>query len=394
MPLVPEFLSVSPKEALAVEEGPCDDVPRDGDGGKNPFADGPAPLHSCRSVRFGLGGADDEDERLTIGGEERRRRTDAACLGLLLASLAALGLVALYGARYGDLRRLYYGYDFLGELCGMGNMTDKPVLFWCRDPSDPLGTQLDLARPMCRESCPSSGDSSFPCFVGSHKGPREVIDESHSFKVEITYNFQEVQDYTSYAFMGRYCLPRERPLAKQVMGWFRASYGTRMLLRADSLFNSWPLLLAVVSLAVAVGFLNLLLLFRFAGCVVVASMAILCSTPLLFGAIVLYDSGFDSAFDRVLTTGDPSWDVALGAGSMLTGVLFVAICCCFRLHTYGNHCGASNLRLLDGLALRVHATGHHGSCADGGDVRHAVRLPEAHFLWEGRPDEVGGVCDI
>jgi len=289
-----------------------------------------------------------------------RRCTDVLCLLLFFGALGSLGLVWQYSLEHGDLRRLYHGYDFLGELCGVGDKADTPVLYWCRDPSDPTGLKLDLAHPMCRAGCPTGSDTSTACYTGMTRGPKEFIDSLESFTVKSTYKFENVQDYNSYALMGIYCIPQEQVLLEQITGWFKDDIASKVLLSAASLANAWPVLLGCAGAAVLLGLVGLCVLDRMAGCVVYSSMAVLVITPMVLGGALVYGGLTEaersalgaqlSAAEAAALGGEglelaalaeplgglyawasPEWRTGIGAGLGALGLLLLLLfCCCQR----------------------------------------------------------------
>lgn len=130
-------------------------------------------------------------------GHKRHRCTDILCFLVFLAALAGLGWIINYCRQNGDMRRLYHGYDFLGQLCGMdegdSNLTNKPVLFWCKDKS---GKGLDLEHPICRESCPMSDATSHACFDDAVLGEKLSLPNAPagSFERNTEYLFRDAQE--------------------------------------------------------------------------------------------------------------------------------------------------------------------------------------------------------
>jgi len=265
-----------------------------------------------------------------------RRLTDGPCLVVLLVALGGLAAASLYGALHGDIRRLYHGYNFLGEICGVGSQVSKPMLYWCRDASGAAGAGLDLAHPVCRERCPTGPGTDAACFSGAREGPKVIIDDLNSYTVQRTYTFQTVPDYNSSAFMGIACLPEDRALRMQVASQFQDGIASRVWLWVVSVRNAWPLILVAAAVATGLGFLNIAVLQRLAGPAVYCAAGVLCAAPLALGGGLLHGGlGGPGGGEADLLAGldgwvSPEWRAAAGAGFVAVAMVWAALCCCFH----------------------------------------------------------------
>lgn len=268
------------------------------------------------------------------------RCTDILCLAVFLAAVCGLAYIGVfYSSVHGDIRRLYHGYDFLGDLCGIDNTgpnstgldkTKTPVLFWCTHKS---GIGLDFDHPVCRESCPSNG-SYFSCYdsavPGAWKDKTDPVKDlaPGSFARETVYHFRYVKDYATKPLLGVYCYPTESKYASVLMDHLKQNKATEMLIKAASIQNAMPILGASALMAIILGFLYLFLLEKCAHCLVYTSIFILCTVPPVFGGVFTYASFQEGGLDGLPSTGDRTWDMYIGLGCIALGGVMVCISCC------------------------------------------------------------------
>lgn len=233
-------------------------------------------------------------------GKMKHHCTDLACLLLLLVALAGLGLVLTYAHRHGDMRRLFHGLNFQGELCGID--VPEPFLYWCQSGGPGL---LDLGHPTCVSSCPVGNTTYSRCFNGT------------------VGSYAYVQDYPSYAFAGRLCMPLDSWLTSQVSQTPLA----HDILELSQIARAWQPLLISAGLALLLGYAYLFFLNVAVGQLLWACMTILICIALVGGGYLVSES-FHGGMDGKSGTGDAQWDLTVGATSMVLGLIFLLIACC------------------------------------------------------------------
>lgn len=255
----------------------------------------------------------------------------------------------MYAQENGDMRRLYHGYDFLGNLCGLDNQTAKPYLFYCKNDEG----MLDLQHPICRETCPSTNDDlaahQYSCYWKMETAPTAPITQNNisianadanlditysgdSFRVETSYLYRLRSDYPSFALAGAYCMPSDTssPLYTELQTYLQDQPMYKVISEVRSIENSWSVLLAVAGLAVIFGFLYLFLLEHCACCLVYSALMVLIGSLLGFGGYAMYVFFSDSdGIDDMPGTGDRNADLAIGIGCLVLGLIFliITICC-------------------------------------------------------------------
>jgi len=300
----------------------------------------------------------DEDSHEFQAGHARHTCTDPICLLVFLVAAGYLGYIIHYAQQNGDMRRLYHGFDFMGNLCGVGNMTDKPALYWCQRPGTPFNPQtqydvqaplldvsgvpqLDLMHPMCIESCPtaaqieaatSSGQSmSRQCYADRHVTmPNSPDPVTGTMQQLVTYRFRLVQDYPTTSLGGKYCLPDVPGMKQQVMDLLNSNPYTKWTLSAAEVLSCWwPLLMAFI-LAIICGYAYLYCLKIAAGCLVNTCMIILCIAPAGIGGYLTYVGATGQGMDGIPSTGDSTYDLIAGISCLVVSALFTFICCCLH----------------------------------------------------------------
>jgi len=263
--------------------------------------------------------------------------TDLICLALFVATMCGYGMIIMYAQQNGDFRRLYHGYDFLGNLCGLDNQTDKPYLYYCEH--DGI---LDMEHPICRESCPTNTSTDYSCYwrtelerqpdISQPSIPDMDIEYSaQSFRMETQYLFRVWNDYPSFPLAGAYCMPSNRssPLFAALQHHLEEQPAYKIISEMRSIENSWSVLLAVAGVAVVLGFLYLFLLEHCACPLVYSALMVLIGSLLGFGGYAIYVFYNDGdGIDDMPGTGDRNWDLAIGIICLVVGFVFLVITVC------------------------------------------------------------------
>lgn len=103
--------------------------------------------------------------------QEDRKCKDVLFLIIYLGFLAGLVYVGIVAIEKGDWRRLLYGTDSNGNLCGVGKMKDYKKIVYLDDIEFSLGVGFSNARRVCASECPKAGRvctvGDFPCSLNS-----------------------------------------------------------------------------------------------------------------------------------------------------------------------------------------------------------------------------------
>lgn len=264
-------------------------------------------------------------------GHATHRCTDPAMVLVFLVAFGYWCYICNYARENGDIRRLYHGYNFTGGLCGVDDEANA-FLYWCKPSSMELPgvvQGIDLAHPICIESCPTSTETSHNCYESHTTAPRVVLDSSGSYQETVTYNFKQEPDYPSKVFARGYCMPEEDGLRKMIMSKLEDSYAYRLLLEAREIENAWmPIMMAGV-FAFICGILYLCVLHKVARCFVYVSLAVCVLLPMAAGVNLILVS-FGEGFDGVPHTGVSWYNRLLGIALVLVGVIFAVIAFCAK----------------------------------------------------------------
>eukprot|EP00746_Dinoflagellata_sp_MGD_P036761 gnl/MRDRNA2_/MRDRNA2_18831_c0_seq1.p1 gnl/MRDRNA2_/MRDRNA2_18831_c0~~gnl/MRDRNA2_/MRDRNA2_18831_c0_seq1.p1 ORF type:complete len:621 (+),score=113.99 gnl/MRDRNA2_/MRDRNA2_18831_c0_seq1:3-1865(+) len=281
---------------------------------------------------------DDEGQVDQAVGMKEHSCTDPLFLLVVIAFGIGMGMTLHYAFANGDIRRVYHGFDYKGQLCGVDPaVADKPNLFWCAKTVLPTGdvVDLDLAHPVCIEQCPTSDAGVVNCYKGVEVGAPVTIDEdTGSFKEERTYTFQEVATYKTYAFASRYCIPNldDNAVAQSVFAQLKENKFAMMALEAAEVLEAKYVLIGAAVLAIILGYAYLIIIKTLARILVFACLAVLCIAPASAGAYLVYASQ-NGGIDGVPSTGDAQADLWAGIGCLVLSLIFtiVSFCSCHAI---------------------------------------------------------------
>mmetsp|Transcript_118815 Transcript_118815/g.341080 ORF Transcript_118815/g.341080 Transcript_118815/m.341080 type:complete len:703 (+) Transcript_118815:59-2167(+) len=252
-------------------------------------------------------------------GHRRRKCTDALCIPVFFSTLIGLGFILHYASVHGDMARIYHGIDFHNQICGSTEaVKDKPFLFWCTVPGDPLtdalakeagknagvaGTvmglsaTLDLAHPICVQSCPEDTSTFNKCFQKELVVDGEA-DASGTFSRNTTFVYQLVSDHPTVSIGNRYCFPQTEELLNQLKETFGGGFDGAMF-HLQQVLERWPTLVCAGFLAFVLGYAYLFLVKTLARPLLMLSFAISSFAAIGFGVWVLlgvYNEGINNAF--------------------------------------------------------------------------------------------------
>lgn len=149
-----------------------------------------------------------------------RRCTDVPCLLLFLLANAALAGIAGYVFTFGDPNRLVTGWDFRGELCGIGSLAGRKYSYF----PTPLET-MELA--VCLEGCPVTVARNAVCLYAPDHTTEDPAGQCYT-------------SYPSKPFFNKYCLPADPVYRAQVMDYL---YSTEKVVTRTigDIYRAWDI---------------------------------------------------------------------------------------------------------------------------------------------------------
>lgn len=274
-----------------------------------------------------------QDKHEIQAGMAKHHCTDLLCVFVFLAALLGQGILIIYGATHGDTRRLHYGYNATGALCGV-DVPDKPFVYWCQRnvlPGGPVPLGLDIRHPICVQSCPTTSfNESHLCFTGPQKTmiPYQSDGKGGYYYEETTkYSWEEVEDYPSAPYMNKYCLPTDIALKSQLMQALNLHGMTKFLSGLDQIGHAWVPLTVAVIIAVILGYMYIFILEHCAWCLVYFSIGFIVISNLVTGLFLIICQ-FTGGIDGIPNSGDSSWNWIAGIGMVLLAIGFGAFAIC------------------------------------------------------------------
>lgn len=274
-----------------------------------------------------------EDEFEAQAGHANHKCTDVMCLVVFVAAFVGLGFVLQYCRENGDFRRLYHGYNYLGQLCGVDKGSDNQTLgeylYWC--PSAGSLTQLDLKHPICVSSCPSDSNVTTNCVqMPPVVSAPDLLGPTGSFKQTFTYNKLALPTYASHVWGHRYCFPKDNAMLNQITEHLSGSWSTKVTTKAGQIAGAYAALIASGVMACVLSMVFLCILNYFACCIVVVCLVVLILGSLISGGFFVY-AGFHEGLDGYPSTGDAQWDKVAGFSLLIIGALFALLAgCCMK----------------------------------------------------------------
>ncbi|CAE7295175.1 SLC44A5 [Symbiodinium natans] len=179
----------------------------------------------------------------------KRRRTDIPCCLLFLLALGVLIAMFVYGALYGDSKKLNHGLDGMGRQCGVdAEVIDRPLLFFCPVVTSSGERTVNLDDPVCVSECPSPG-----MYVAAANSGCALGDA-----------------YPTTQIGSRYCLPSgsSEAVSRRKVEQGMRTMAADLFTVVDRVGKAWPVLLLAVVLACVMGYLFLFMLKTVAGCII------------------------------------------------------------------------------------------------------------------------------
>jgi hypothetical protein len=321
-----------------------------------------------------------EDEKKS--GTKPHTCTDILCTVIFIACMVGVFHVMGYAREKGNIKKLFYGMDFQGNVCGVDSkVADSPFLYYCPLSGNSMAKgvtalaqgvaggrrleenrtllksaaaleaytslgHLDTRHPICVSKCPSSKETT-SCYQGATTDTSKDEDAAGTYTETTKYSFKFVQAYDSKGVGGRLCMPQSRALLQEMDD--QASFSVNGLMKtAGEVYSSWPALVAAGGLAIIVGYLYLFLLQHLMAPIIYLTILLASTLPLVAGCACLYGAYQEQA-DAVLakygssdletqvaqipdfpSTGNFSLDVGIGGALCTLGLLVALFACCCR----------------------------------------------------------------
>lgn len=319
------------------------------------------------------GGPNDSYQKYTEGGGGKQIDTDSGiaprgltdCIVIWIFLAYVLGMVVIVtytktlrigSHAYGDIARLSHAMDEQARLCGSANheeVKDKPYLFYCRtgrrDESNNLlmmeeavPLSLNLDHPTCVKTCPTDFGTSIACLyahqVEVYTMPGNQFGNVKTFHLTAQQNVVETSSYETFAFGGRYCVPKDSDLKATILG-LKGPMNPLWRLRNQtaSFEKPWLVLFLCSILAVVLGYLYLFALKGPAMCmvgtflVISSIFAFIGSCCFLFVGIIGFVekyAGMDLADFQHLKEMNPLYGRFTTLGASVLSVLFALVLLC------------------------------------------------------------------
>eukprot|EP00931_Biecheleriopsis_adriatica_P049961 TRINITY_DN28914_c0_g1_i3.p1 TRINITY_DN28914_c0_g1~~TRINITY_DN28914_c0_g1_i3.p1 ORF type:complete len:449 (+),score=47.25 TRINITY_DN28914_c0_g1_i3:72-1418(+) len=236
-----------------------------------------------------------------------RSCTDPICLVIFLAYVGGMIYTLSYAFQNGDTRKLTHGMDFAGQVCGMGNMSEKPMLYWCGAPGGPawngIPLTLNLAQPICVKECPDGQPFEDKPFCPNAGTPSSKtsgdLDAAYEVVTTITFKVEPQVAYPTKPMGLRFCFPSiegnatiESVLTEQLMNGAFAGPSQKIIMAAGDMQNASNLLYSVIALGFVLSFLYLFALKWLARPLVYSTLILMIAIPLV-AAVACFLTAYD-----------------------------------------------------------------------------------------------------
>lgn len=241
-----------------------------------------------------------------------RQCTDSCALGCFGSVVVLMAISSVYGIAQGNYRRLLYGYDYSGRLCGVDpGVQDRPFVYFCGGSafSGVYPDMLNFHSKTCVPACPQNATATkIECLSRvltnfSYQGPGFLngVPVVETSVVDITQTVTLQTAYPSTAHASRYCIPLDGTLEKSlIQGPLGQIHSVSSGLA--SLWKAKWILLGTTFLSAVLGLIFLAALGRFAGmsilvCLVLGTIALLAAS-IFFGIGVFFSPEVDGLYQR------------------------------------------------------------------------------------------------
>jgi hypothetical protein len=220
-------------------------------------------------------------ELQSSGGRVKHFFTDYLCFVVFIAYVVGIGYVMNYALENGDIRRLYKGMNYIGDVCGVDPVVEeRPMLFWCSKPGTVGGipTGLNLENPICVEACPKSDEEQVLCPQPSEtKIEKKTKDNGEAVVVMTNTRTVELEPAYPSKSMLAYCLPTDLALSAQLFAESGplSGYTSQAMMLGTSVMNASNVLIAVAVISFILGYAYLFFLKQFARPLVISVLLLL-----------------------------------------------------------------------------------------------------------------------
>lgn len=283
---------------------------------------------------------EDFGEHEREGVKQNRACTDVLFLFVFIGALICLGWTFVHILYHGDLRRLYHGIDFYGNVCGVDPIVaDSPYLFWCAVPDHaasaalPGGasgtmlysptSQLDLAHPICVQSCPSMDLGAHSCYQSALVVDETPNADTGTFTQTVTYNYLAVGDYNTSSYGYRYCMPDNLGMRQQVLGAVNGDPIQYAFSGLAQIGRAWSVLIIAALMAIGLGYAYLCGLETKAAPVIYTCLGIAIIIPFLFGVAMIITAYMPNI--NIFSTGVANADLIIGIGLVLLSLHLILV---------------------------------------------------------------------
>eukprot|EP00929_Paragymnodinium_shiwhaense_P001566 TRINITY_DN101801_c0_g1_i1.p1 TRINITY_DN101801_c0_g1~~TRINITY_DN101801_c0_g1_i1.p1 ORF type:complete len:831 (+),score=121.09 TRINITY_DN101801_c0_g1_i1:110-2602(+) len=165
------------------------------------------------------------------GGIAPRRLSDCVCIPIFLLYIFVMVCIACSASARGDTQRLTHGHDYEARLCGVGDMWNKPYVFFCRSYEDlRLGNKGDPIsinnnHGSCVASCPkdSVGYGEVECLLRTMTRVSPGVTNAGGVVASALFHANQsvvmAPPYATELALGRYCLPTNLTLKSSLLGF-------------------------------------------------------------------------------------------------------------------------------------------------------------------------------
>jgi hypothetical protein len=226
------------------------------------------------------------DDTLANGPMENRSCTDVLCCLFFIAFLGGMIAIAGYSISKGDPNLIGRGYDRAGKICGVDDgYTDYPYLYF------QVPKTKYLSSTICVKTCPMVDNAaSIECKTNSIN--TDCLKTKPVAQLAINPTADDIFVYSSFGFVGRYCLPSS---VSSIASDATDSAGNVDTLQQwfSDVKTTWPVIAVSLAVAFVIGFIYMVLMRYCSG--VLTWAAILC---FIVGNAILGWRFYDRAKDQ------------------------------------------------------------------------------------------------
>jgi len=264
-------------------------------GGASPRTTRNRDRQRTRGGGFGYEAVHSQEERAHLGDEKALERinsrhfTDACCCAMWLAWTGLFLLATYHSLLHGDPRRLYHGFDYEGQLCGVDEaVADQPYLYW------PVAGEFEY--PVCMKECPV--DDSVSVLYPAENVTTFIRSSDQAVVEEITMTKEVVQTYPTIKVAGRFCLPRStygvfKRLEERFQDQTVTNFVIEMMDVSTDLRTAWPLFLILLIVTIAAGYVYIFLMKKFATIITWGVFALLLTVCAVMALYCFFIAGSD-----------------------------------------------------------------------------------------------------